>query len=91
MDDTRDYPRWVRFAVGRPRIWVGIAWCVVGLAWAILGISSISTNSGAVWAYLGLAVLFAVIGIVLLLVAFRDRRRQHGSYARPVSASTDRV
>lgn len=77
VTEAGDYPRWVRFAVGRPRVWNGVAWLVMGVIWLLYALFS---GTSGLWPLL-LAAVWSVFGAAMLVVAVRDRGRRRGSYS----------
>ncbi|RDV43320.1 hypothetical protein DOE76_18395 [Leifsonia sp. ku-ls] len=70
--------RWLRLAVGRPRVRSGVAWLAIAAAWLVVTIAD-GTNP---WGYL-IAGLWALTGTAMLTVAVRDLRYGRGAYAPP--------
>lgn len=64
----------LRIVVGRPRMWVSCVWCGIGLTWLAL-----TLVEPAVWR-LVLGIVWLVLGLVMGIVAYRDRRKHRGFY-----------
>ncbi|GAA2061369.1 hypothetical protein GCM10009820_25380 [Leifsonia soli] len=79
------FPRWVRWAFGRPRIIHAVLWGILGAACGALGVSYAIRGLPNWWPWF-LATLWAwAIAGAYLFIALRDRGRGTGAYAPPAA------
>ena len=81
VDGDSGRSKFVRWVVGKPRIWVGVVWCCIGLIWILLAVLDGST---VVRLLIGGGWL--ALGTLQAVVALRDRKNGRGFYQRTVSA-----
>lgn len=71
----------MRWMVGRPRIWVGAVWCCIGLAWIL-----IAAFQGPTVTRILLGALWLALGIFQGAIALHDRKHGRGYYQMPAPA-----
>lgn len=71
----------VRWMIGKPRIWVGAAWFCIGLAWILLAAFDGPTSPRILAAALALA-----LGVFQGAIALHDRKHGRGFYQTPGAA-----
>jgi hypothetical protein len=78
IDGISDRPPWWRKIVGTPSLWQGSVYIGLGLVWVVLGLSELLHP----WRF-GLAGMWLVLGVGLLLVALSDHRHKRGRFSIP--------
>ena len=75
-----NFPGWVRWAFGSPRIIHAVLWGILGAACGALGVSYAIRGITNWWVWFLAALWACAVAGVYLFIALQDRRRGTGAY-----------